>query len=189
VSLNNRRRIFRPSFSVSGSIGRFLPWRNVLLAALGGGVATLVAAASLLVHPSDAPAHAQANQQLTAAADRVAVIDGDTLRIGDHVVRLEKISAPAGGSVCHSATAGDLDCGVAAANKLASLVREGPVACTIHGADAMGRPVAACRSGGVPLSQMLVRNGWARAKTADLRSTEDAARASGVGIWRSLSGS
>ncbi len=188
MSLNHRRRIFRREAAATPSLGRVLPPPGVVLAGLGG-LAGIVVAAALFIRPSHAPALAPTIQQLSAPADKLAVIDGDTLRIGDHVVRLEGIAAPPRGSLCRGAAQGSLDCGVAAANSLASLVKAGPVACTIHGADAMGRPLADCLSAGVPLSQTLVRDGWARAQRADLRSTEDAARADGVGIWRPLGGS
>ncbi|WP_428483113.1 thermonuclease family protein [Rhodopila sp.] len=187
MSLNHRRRIFRAD---TGALlrGRSFPAPNVLLVTLGG-VAALLAVATLFGRSSDAPARVPANQQLSAPADKLAVIDGETLRVGDHVVRLDGILAPARGSLCHGATAAALDCGVAAANKLASLVSERQVACTIHGSDRMGRPVAACLSAGVPLGEALVRSGWARALTADLQPAEAAARADGLGIWRTVSGS
>lgn len=162
----------------------------------------------LFVSPSTAPAHAPADpltgQHLFAPADRLAVIDGDTLRVGDQVVRLEAIIAPARGSFCHIGASGVMvvagratatgepdqaaDCGAAAANALNALVRGAPVDCAIHGHDAAGRPVAACQSAGVPLSEALVRDGWARVQAgdpyADLRQAEAAARAAGRGLWR-----
>jgi endonuclease YncB( thermonuclease family) len=197
MSLNRRRRIFRSELATSPGFGAGLSRSGFVIVVAGGailGAAALTAAAVLLqVGRSQAPARALAtdanHQQLSAPADKLAVIDGDTLRVGEHVVRLEGIAAPARGSVCHGAASGELDCGVAAANTLASLLRDGPVACTVHGSDPLGRPVAACLSAGVPLSQALVRRGWARARTADLRQTEEAARADGVGIWHSLGGS
>ena len=123
------------------------------------------------------------------AASRLAVVDGDTLRLGDQVVRLAGITAPARGSVCHGsgqggAEKGDFDCGAAAANALAMLVHGSAVDCTIRGHDDEGRPVGNCRAGNTGLSEALVLDGWARSETADLRETETAARAAGRGIWR-----
>ncbi len=183
MSLNRKRRIFRPGLGALPSIGQSLPAPGVILAA-AGGAATLFAVAWLFVRPSDAPAHAPASQILTAQPDRLAVIDGGTLRIGDDVVQLEGIAVPTRGAVCRTATAAQQDCGAAAANDLASLVRFSPTTCAIHGHDAKGRPVADCTSGGVSLSEAMVRDGWARAQTTELRATEASARAASRGIWR-----
>jgi endonuclease YncB( thermonuclease family) len=159
-----------------------LPSVGVVLAAAGGTV-TLLIAASLFVHPSDAPARVPANSHVSATADQLAVVDGDTLRVGEHVVRLEGIVAPARGSVCHGAGQTQLDCGSAAANALSSLVRDSAVDCTIHGHDGQGRPTGNCIAAGRPLSATLVQDGWARAETAALREPEATARAAGRGIW------
>jgi endonuclease YncB( thermonuclease family) len=199
VSLNHKRRIFRPN-------ARSLPFRDRLLASLGvllaaaGGAVTLVVVASLFVGSSDAPARAPAGMHLSATATRLAVVDGDTLRLGDQVVRLAGITAPARGSVCHGAGHGgagqggagqgggglaDIDCGAAAANALAMLVHGSAVDCTIRGHDDAGRPVGNCRAGDTGLSEALVLDGWARAETAELRVPETTARTAGRGIWRS----
>ena len=158
-----------------------LPAPGVLLAA-AGGTATLLAAAWLFVRSSDAPAHAPPSRHVTALASALAVLDGDTLRVGDQVVRLDGIAAPPRGSACRSGTQ-EVDCGAASANARASLVRGKAVDCGITGHDGHGRPVGDCQAGGVALSEALVRDGWARAQTASLQQTEDAARTAGRGIW------
>jgi endonuclease YncB( thermonuclease family) len=188
VSLNHKRRIFRSRAKSLPFRVRLLPSFGVLLAAAGGGM-TIVVVASLFVRSSDAPARAPAGMHVSAAASRLAVVDGDTLRLGDQVVRLAGIAAPVRGSVCHGAGNGDagqadVDCGAAAANALAGLVRGNAVDCTIRGHDDQGRPVGNCRAGGTRLSEALVLDGWARAATAELRETETAARTAGRGIWR-----
>jgi endonuclease YncB( thermonuclease family) len=155
----------------------------VLLAAAGGAV-TIVVVASLFVRSSDAPARAPASSHLSADATHLAVVDGDTLLVGDQVVRLAGIVAPVRGSVCHGPGPGDIDCGVASANALALLVRGSAVDCSIHGHDGEGRPMGNCLAGGRQLSEALVLDGWARAQTADLREPEASARAAGRGIWR-----
>jgi|SRR5271166_1891905 len=79
----------------------------ITLMTLGcGGIGIFMAGMSLisfgifLNRPSDAPAHALASSHVGAAAGGTAVLDGDTVRVGDQVVRLEGIDAPARGSVC-----------------------------------------------------------------------------------------
>jgi endonuclease YncB( thermonuclease family) len=180
--LNRKKRIFR-----SGSRALTLPSARVLFAG-AGAAATGLAIAFMLIHSSDAPAQAPANGHVAARADALAVLDGETMRVGEQVVRLSGIAAPARGSVCHGG-ARDVDCGAAAANALAYLVRGSTVDCTINGHDSGGRPVADCVASGVELNEALVRDGWAHAQAVSLRHSEDAARAAGRGIWRPLSGS
>jgi endonuclease YncB( thermonuclease family) len=184
VSLNHKRRIFRLNTGPLPFRDRRPPSLGVLLAA-ASGVATLAVVASLFVRSSEAPARAPSSSHLSAGADRLAVLDGDTLRIGDRVVRLEGIVAPARGSVCHDGGGRvDVDCGSAAANALSSLVRGNAVDCEIRGHDGQGRPVGDCVAGGTRLNEALVLDGWARAETIDLRVSEATARAAGRGIWR-----
>jgi endonuclease YncB( thermonuclease family) len=180
VSLNHRRRIFRSSAGVASA----LPSVGVWLAATSGA-ATLLLVASLFVRSSEAPAWPPASSRVAAGADQLAVLDGDTLRVGEHVVRLEGIIAPARGSVCHGDGVAELDCGAAAANALAALVRGRFVECTVRGHDGQGRPVADCAAAGRKLSATLVQDGWARAGTPALRGPEATARAAGLGVWRS----
>jgi endonuclease YncB( thermonuclease family) len=180
VSLNHRRRIFRPHAARS----RWrLPTLGVLLAA-AGGVTTLAVVASLFVRSSEAPARVPSSLHLSAGAGRLAVVDGDTLMVGERVVRLEGIAAPARGSICRGGGQPAMDCGAAAAEALAALVRGNAVECTIRGHDGQGRPVGNCHAGGTWLNEALVLDGWARADSAELRQPEATARAAGRGIWR-----
>jgi endonuclease YncB( thermonuclease family) len=181
LSLNHRRRIFRPSLGRGASLSGRLASAGVLVAVAGVVIVTV----SLSVRSSVTPSRAPAPGQLSAAVDRVTVLDGDTLRLGGQVVRLEGIVAPARGSVCRGGGDATVDCGSAAANVLASLVRGRPVECGINGHDEQGRPLVDCVAGGTRLNQALVLYGWARAETAELRQPESAARAAGRGIWQS----
>lgn len=143
----------------------------------------MLIAASLFVGSSEAPARAPANNRIAADADQIAVVDGDTLRVGEHIVRLAGIAAPARGSVCYGEGQTELDCGSAAANAVSAMVRGQAVTCTIGGHDGQGRPMGTCVAGGTSLGNAMVRDGWARAETADLQGSESEARAAGRGIW------
>lgn len=121
----------------------------------------------------------------------VAVIDGQTLRMHDAVIRLLGISAPPRGLRCEEAAA-DYDCGAAASAALAGLVRGHPVTCHLNGRDARGFALGRCESMGVDLNQALVQAGWARAR-ADAAAgamppafavAEQQARSGGRGLWR-----
>jgi endonuclease YncB( thermonuclease family) len=183
VSLNHKRRIFRAG--VGSAALRSVTVPSVGMLAIVAGAATLLVAISLFIRSSDAPARAPAAGHISAAATDLAVLDGETLRIGEHVVRLEGIAAPPRGSVCHDAGNTEIDCGSAAANALSSLVRGSIVDCTIRRGDGQGRATGDCVAAGKPLGATLVQAGWAKAQAADLRAPEAAARAAGRGMWRS----
>src|SRR3954447_18183801 len=108
--------------SVGHGLSAALPSPGLLLAAAAGLIAG-GAVSWLIMRPSDAPALAPATHHLAAPASRLAVIDGETLRIGDAVVRLFGITAPPRDTLCRARSGAEVDCGVAAANALAALVR------------------------------------------------------------------
>jgi len=180
--LRHRRRIFKPNIRKVTMRRRLrLPPPGVWLAAAGGAT-TLAVAGWLFVRSSNAPALAPADGHVSAGAGALAVLTGDTLRVGDQVVRLAGITAPPRGSACQTA-ARTVDCGVASANALAALVRGRAVDCTIKGHDDNGRPVADCKAGAVALSVAMVRDGWAHADAPALQQDEDAAHAAERGLW------
>jgi endonuclease YncB( thermonuclease family) len=125
--------------------------------------------------------------QVAADPAQIAVVDADTLRLSDRVVRLAGISVPARGETCRDGSGHDFDCGVAAANALAALVRETPVDCQLHGTDGMGRAMAVCQAGGQELNRALVDAGWARADRSSpaLKAAETSARSQRRGLWAS----
>lgn len=181
MSLNRRRRIFRPAALSLPS----LPSPGLVLAALAGACA-IGSGLWLTMRPSEAPAQSPVIARLAADPSQVAVVDGGTLRLRDSVVRLDGIAPAARGALCRKPDGSEQDCGVAAANELASLVREAPmVDCRVHGLDAMGRALAVCDARGTELNRALVASGWARADhdQAALRTLEAEARAGRRGIW------
>jgi endonuclease YncB( thermonuclease family) len=161
-----------------------LPTRAMVLAFVGGAL-TLAAALWMALRPSEAPARSPAVDFVTAGPTQVAVVDGATLRLKDRVVRLAGIEPPTRGETCHTTDGTEFDCGVAAANALAALVRDNLVECTVRGHDGNGRPLATCVSQGAALNQTLVAAGWARADRGkpDLLTAEGQARVAGLGLW------
>ena len=101
------------------------------------------------------------------------MIDGGTLRLRDRVVLLQGVEPPSR----------DTASGAAAANALAALVREAPVACHVTGTDELGRPYAICRASGNELNHAIVAAGWAQADSPELRAVEDAAKTEHLDIW------
>ena len=114
------------------------------------------------------------------------VVDGDTLFIGAQAVRIEGVDAPEDGQDCEDARGRAWNCGAAARNALAALVRDG-VRCTGHAFDAYERLLGSCRANARDVGAALVRDGHALAyvKYTDRYAREEAAaRAAGRGVWQ-----
>lgn len=181
MPINYKRRIFRPAaFSLRGAV----PGRATVLVVLAG-MLTFGTGAWLLLRPSQAPARSPATGHIGAAPMEIAVLDGATLRVHERVIRLAGILPPARGEACQTAAGAGFDCGVAATNALAALVQKGPLDCTLHGHDDMGRPLAMCRWAGGDLNMALVRAGWAHAEGGepDMAAAETQARDGRRGLW------
>lgn len=182
MPLDRKRRIFRASSLVPAR--RRLDVHPTLL--LGATGALLVGGLILFSDPGAlfgrVPAPAGT---ISALPQQVAVVDGGTLRLGDVVLRLRGVAAPARGEVCHDHGGQRFDCGGAAAEALAALVRDRPVSCHLAGRDATGVVQGACEAGGAELNQALVAAGFARADGGDaaLRAAEGDARAARRGLW------
>ncbi|MBS0562335.1 MAG: thermonuclease family protein [Proteobacteria bacterium] len=174
-----------------------LPVLLVVLALGGvtlGGVTLWAMSASLFDRSGAArlaAASAAPGAQVTADPGQTAVLDADTLRLSNRVVRLAGIDAPERGRTCRDDAGQDFDCGVAATNALAALVREAPVACELRGADRMGHALAVCEAGGQQINRALVDAGWARADRSSpgLEAAETAARSQRRGLWASAQNS
>ena len=182
MPLDRKRRIFRSS-SLAPARRRLDVHPTLLLGATG---ALLVGGLILLSDPGAlfgrVPAPAGT---ISAVPQQVAVVDGGTLRLGEVVLRLRGVAAPVRGELCHGHGGQRFDCGGAAAEALAALVRDRPVSCHLAGRDATGVIEGACEAGGVDLNRALVGEGYARAEGRDaaLRSAEGDARAAGRGLW------
>lgn len=181
MPLQRPRRIFiggRPEPSRFG-----LALRGGVLA--GIAFAGCAAVVLLTARPSELLGSAPAAPDSVVAEPRqVAVVDGDTLRLKDFVVRLHGVAAPARGRACADGQGAAYDCGAAASSALGSLVRDRRVACRLNGHDGAGLAQGVCEAEGIELSHALVAAGWARAESAGLEAAEASARAGRLGLWR-----
>ena len=179
VILRPPRRIFRRSATP--------PTRGLMRVLLAGSV-SVAATLGVIGLSSALFGHGTGTgDTLSAPAQAVAVIDGGTLRLGPHVLRLYGVTPLPRGTTCHSGT-GPQDCGREAANRLAGLVGT-EVSCRLRGEDQDGHALASCESGGTDLGRALVAAGLARATGSDegLIAAEGEARAAHRGIWASQS--
>ena len=129
-------------------------WRHRLWA-----VAAALLAALFLLYTGKA--HAQPPPSAQPLVGKVTVVDGDTLRIGDHIIRLWGVDAPAAQQICQ------LDgkpwaCGDAARAALAGYVANRRVHCDLVGEQGEAAERSArCRVGHAELNGWLVQEGWA----------------------------
>lgn len=183
MPIRRPRRIFR-----SGSLGSGNPGRLVsptvmagLLGAAGGAAIMLFSLPAALFGRVPLPSGV-----LAADAPLVAVVDGETLRLRETVVHLQGVEAPARGQTCRAPDGTGFDCGAAATEALAALVRGHAVACRLTGRDHAGFPEGRCDAAGNDVNRALVAAGWAkaRAEMPELAAEEATAQAQHLGLWR-----
>jgi endonuclease YncB( thermonuclease family) len=169
------RRIFRPAPSPRR-------WRTPILVGLGIACAVLLSGLGL---PPALMGSAPRQQDWSALAAEVRVVDGDTLLLGERTVRLASVDAPERGQGCADAGGRGFDCGAAAAEALSRLVNNRSVLCLVTGHDRFGRGIGTCTAGGVALNAALVASGWALAydDAAELLALEAEARRAARGLW------
>ena len=170
-----RRRLFRPAASPRRWRTPVVALAVVLLGALLSGIGL----------PPDLMGSAPRQQDWSALAAEVRVVDGDTLRLGDRTLRLARIDAPERGQSCTDAEGRWFDCGAAAAEALSRLVNGRSVVCLVSGRDRFGRGLGVCTAGGAELNAGLVAAGWALAarEAPELEAVEAAARRAARGLW------
>jgi endonuclease YncB( thermonuclease family) len=133
--------------------------------------------------PSSLFGSAPADRQWQADAPDIRIVDGETLALGDRIVRLAGMAAPARGEPCRGADGAAFDCGAAATAALTRLVAGRAVSCRVVGRDGFGRGIGQCEAHGVDLAASLVGEGFAVATGGALRPREREARAGGRGLW------
>jgi endonuclease YncB( thermonuclease family) len=122
--------------------------------------------------------------------DKVAAIDGDTLRSANAEVRIYGIDTPELDQTCTDQNGKDWTCGRDAQAKLNALVARRAVDCTPKGRDKFNRTVAICRTSAVPdLGEALVREGLAvnfgvGDKPGPYEAAQADAQAAKRGVWR-----
>lgn len=111
------------------------------------------------------------------------LIDGDSLWVGSHEVRLKGIDAPEGRQTCRR-NGVTWSCGDAARDALSRMVGRETIICAVSERDKYGRLLASCRAGDRNLNAGMVTAGMAVAYGGYERD-EAAAKAARRGIWDS----
>ena len=112
---------------------------------------------------------------------RPMVVDGDSLELDGHRIRLVGLDAPEFDQVCH-ADGQEIACGKQARRALEAIVGGSVVVCEIAGDDRYGRLLARCFQGKRDIGEQLVGAGWAIARY-DYLDRQAEARNAGAGLW------
>ncbi len=120
---------------------------------------------------------------------QAAVVDGDTIEIGDRQVRLLGIDAPEAAQELKLETGGTDFLGRGAAMMLRSLITVNEIRCDLSPVkDGRGLPLATCFSGNTNLAAEMVAGGMARATpNSPYADAEKQAKAGQKGFWRDRS--
>jgi len=114
------------------------------------------------------------------------IVDGDTVYIGEHKIRLNGIDAPETDQVCLDAAGQPSRCGISAKEELERHFGGRQVKCELGDKDRYRRSLGDCHLGPESMSRWLVRNGWAlafRRYSGEFIADEDHARERKAGLW------
>jgi endonuclease YncB( thermonuclease family) len=136
---------------------------------------------------TQADAQPEAKRPRIVAGRQAIVVDGDSLHVGNEIIRLDGIDAPELRQTCRNADGREWSCGSAARARLADLVFGREVICTERGRDHYGRTLAVCAAGDVrDLGEALVLGGHAMnydRYTNRYTTAQSHARTVRRGIW------
>jgi endonuclease YncB( thermonuclease family) len=119
-----------------------------------------------------------------AAAEDLAIKDGDTFSRGSIVIRVAGIDAPELHQFCTDSDGIDWPCGKAAKARLTMLLTNSPLRCRYNGHDKYNRVLAYCKAGGIDINAEMVNQGYATAYyTNDYFRQQAEAKDAKRGIW------
>jgi len=149
----------------------------------------LAVVAACLVLPWVAPLAAK-DTYPAEVSGRARIVDGDTLEINTHKVRLAGMDAPENDQICRDEQEKVYRCGRSATEALGRLVAGQSLACRVTGTDRYRRLLAQCATPRTPdIGLEMVRTGWATiydggSALPGYSAAEAAARRQKIGMWR-----
>ncbi|MGD9638837.1 MAG: thermonuclease family protein [Alphaproteobacteria bacterium] len=115
------------------------------------------------------------------------VINGDTIQIGNRIIRLFGIDAPEPNQTCANRSGTSYRCGQKAAQELRKMLGNSDVACNIMQQNSKGHAIGTCSVGVYDVGAAMVINGWAvayRQFSGDVYVPyENKARTEQIGLW------
>ncbi len=122
---------------------------------------------------------------VSAKAQKIWVIDGDTFELNSKRIRLFGIDAPEKEQPCIDKNT-TFDCGAASREHLRSILSGANVECQKKDIDRWGRIIGLCYADGEDVGQLMVRHGWAvayRQYSSAYVKDEKFARSNKLGVW------
>lgn len=118
----------------------------------------------------------------TELIGRPRLIDGDSLKLNGHEVRMVGIDAPEGRQKCRR-NGQDWACGRDATRELSQMIGGREILCRVEGRDKHRRYLSTCEVGGRNLNQAMVEHGMAVSFGRRYAKQEAAARSARRGLW------
>ncbi|MBO7556841.1 MAG: thermonuclease family protein [Alphaproteobacteria bacterium] len=122
-----------------------------------------------------------------SAGEKVHVVDGDSLELGEKRIRLLGIDSPEYRQFCYNAKHQKYDCGIEAKRYLEDLIGTQQVRCEEESKDIYERSLSVCFAGDVNLNAEMIRAGWAlpyREEGDKYLSLEKQAKVNKKGVWQ-----
>lgn len=122
--------------------------------------------------------------KIVCAAEKVKVVDGDSLVINREEIRLQGIDAPELSQNCSDENGEEYECGKEAMNFLRKIILK-TIKCRANGKDVYERTLAECFDDeGQSINRLMVVNGWAIAYGEKYEDEEKIAKAAKKGVWK-----
>ena len=117
---------------------------------------------------------------------KAKVVDGDTIHVDQHKIRLYGIDAPEKNQKC-TYNNKDWECGIYSTNALIKLINNNEVKCQSNDIDRYKRFIAICFVEKNEINKLMVKKGWAlayRYYSRDYIDEEFIAKKNKLGIWK-----
>ncbi len=126
----------------------------------------------------------QADEIISSEANPIKVVDGDSLEIGSHRIRLTGIDAPEYHQYCKTPDKKSYPCGKQSLTHLKNLIKDTQVKCIIHKKDKYNRDLCTCYANNTNLNAEMVRSGYAIVYLqSDYQTEQSEAKVHKRGIW------
>lgn len=126
----------------------------------------------------------QADEITSSLVSPVKVVDGDSLEIGTHRIRLMGIDAPEYHQHCKNKQGKNYPCGQKSLEYLQKIIANKQVKCIVHNQDKYHRDLCTCYVDGKDLNAEMVRSGHAITYMESNYATEQLEAKTGKhGIW------
>lgn len=126
-----------------------------------------------------------ADEIISTPISPVKVIDGDSLEIGTHRIRLMGIDAPEYTQFCKDKNKKSYPCGKESLEYLQNLIKDTPVKCIIHEKDKYDRDLCTCYVNNLNINAEMIHSGHAIVYMGEEYTLEQIkAKRAKRGIWQ-----